>query len=326
MTELVFLDGLRLLLSDFASTRDAYGETLVHLGKKNEDIVVLDADTSSSTRTKLFAEAFPERFFNIGIAEQNLIGIAAGLARCGKIPFASSFSVFIPGKCVDQVRNAVAYPRLNVKIVSTHSGVTIGADGATHQAIEDIAIMRAIPNMTVIVPADAVETRSAVNAIEEYLGPVYVRLCRQSTPIIYDDDHEYALGKGITLTDGSDAAIIACGVEVAEALKAAEELSKEDISVKVIDMHTIKPVDKELIVKTAKETGAIVTAEDHNVIGGLGGAVAEVLAEHYPVPMRRIGVNDMFGESGETHELMAKHGLTAADIEQKVKDVMIRKR
>src|SRR4030067_228914 len=234
LTELVFLDGLRLLLSDFASTRDAYGETLVQLGNKNENIVVLDADTSSSTRTKLFGEAFPERFFNIGIAEQNLVGIAAGLARCGKIPFASSFSVFIPGRCVDQIRNAVAYPRLNVKIVSTHSGVTMGADGATHQAIEDIAIMRAIPNMTVIVPADAVETKRAINAIAEYLGPVYVRLCRQSTPIIYDDDYEYALGKGITLTDGIDAAIIACGVEVAEALKAAEELSREDISVKVI--------------------------------------------------------------------------------------------
>lgn len=310
----------------FKSTRDAYGEVLVELGKENKNIVVLDADTSTSTRTKLFAEAFPERFFNVGIAEQNLIGIAAGLARCGKIPFASSFSVFVPGKCVDQIRNTVAYPRLNVKIVVTHSGLTIGADGATHQSIEDIAIMRAIPNMMVIVPADAVETKKAIRSVVEYMGPVYIRLCRQSTPIIYDKDCSYALGKGVTLTDGNDAAVIACGVMVAEALLAAERLKKRGIFVKVIDLHTVKPIDEELIVKTARETGGIVTAEDHNIIGGLGGAVSEILGENYPVPIRRVGVDDVFGESGETDELMVKYGLTADHIAQKVKDLIMHKR
>jgi transketolase len=322
---MMLLDSLRLLFRPLKATRDAYGEALIQLGKENKDIVVLDADTSSSTRTKLFAEAFPERFFNVGIAEQNLIGIAAGLARCGKIPFASSFSAFVPGKCVDQIRNTVAYPRLNVKIVVTHSGITIGADGATHQAIEDIAIMRAIPNMMVVVPADAVETKKAIRAIVEYVGPVYVRLCRQSTPIIYDEDYAYTLGKGITLTDGSDAAVIACGVMVAEALKASEKLKKEGIFVKVIDMHTVKPIDEELIARVARETGAIMTAEDHNIMGGLGGAVAEILAENYPVLMRRVGVNDVFGESGETDELMVKYGLTADHIAQKVKDLIMRK-
>ncbi len=318
----MLLDSSRLLPRDFEATRDAYGEVLVQLGNENKNIMVLDADVSSSTRTKLFGEAFPHRFINIGIAEQNLIGIAAGLASCGKIPFATSFSVFVPGKCVDQIRNTVAYPNLNVKIVSTHGGITVGADGATHQAIEDIAIMRAIPNMMVVVPADAVETRKAMHAIVEYTGPVYVRLCRQSTPIIYNEDYNYTLGKGITLTDSSDAAIIACGALVTEALKAAEKLSKENIFVKVIDMHTIKPIDKELIIRVARETGAIVTAEDHNVIGGLGGAVAEILVENYPVPMKRIGVDDVFGESGETRELMVKYGLTATHIAQKVKDLV----
>lgn len=310
----------------FKSTRDAYGEVLVELGKENKNIVVLDADTSTSTRTRLFAEAFPERFFNVGIAEQNLIGIAAGLARCGKIPFASSFSVFVPGKCVDQIRNAVAYPRLNVKIVVTHSGLTIGADGATHQSIEDIAIMRAIPNMMVVVPADAMETKKAIRSVVEYMGPVYIRLCRQPTPIIYDEDCSYALGKGVTLTDGNDAAVIACGVMVAEALLAAERLKERGIFVKVIDLHTVKPIDEELIVKTAIETGGIVTAEDHNIIGGLGGAVSEILGENYPVPMRRVGVDDVFGESGETDELMVKYGLTADHIAQKVKDLIMHRR
>jgi len=307
------------------STRDAYGEVLVELGKKNENIVVLDADTSSATRTKLFAEAFPERFFNVGIAEQNLIGIAAGLATCGKIPFASSFPVFVPGRCVDQIRNTVAYPRLNVKIVVTHSGLTFGVDGATHQSIEDIAIMRAIPNMMVVVPADAVEAKKAIRSIVEYKGPVYVRLCRQSTPIVYDEDYLYTLGKGITLTDGDDAAVIACGVMVAEALLAAEKLRAKGISVTVIDMHTVKPIDEDLIVKAARKTGAVVTAEDHNVIGGLGGAVSEILVENHPVPMRRVGVNDVFGESGETEELMVKYGLTADHIAEKVKDLIMRR-
>ena len=305
------------------ATRDAYGEALVELGKENKDIVVLDADTSTSTRTKLFAKAFPERFLNVGIAEQNLIGMAAGLARCGKIPFASSFAVFVPGKCVDQIRNTVAHPRLNVKIVVTHSGLTVGADGATHQAIEDIAIMRAIPNMKVVVPADAVETKKAIRAVVDCAGPVYTRLCRQSTPIIYDEDYVFTLGKGVTLNDGKDATVIACGIMVSEALIAAEKLMKEGISVRVIDMHTVKPIDKELIVESARFTGAIVTAEDHNVIGGLGGAVAEVLAENYPTPMRRVGVNDVFGESGETRELMVKYGLTADCIAEELKDLIL---
>lgn len=308
------------------ATRDAYGEALVELGKENKDIVVLDADTSTSTRTKLFADTFPERFFNVGIAEQNLIGIAAGLARCGKITFASSFAVFVPGKCVDQIRNTIAYPRLNVKIVVTHSGLTIGADGATHQAIEDIAVMRAIPNMKIVVPADAVETKKAIRAVAEYVGPVYVRLCRQSTPIIYDEDYVYTLGKGVVLVDGSDATIIACGVMVTEALVASEKLRERGISTRVVDMHTIKPIDESLIVKAAKETSAIVTAEDHNIIGGLGGAVAEVLAESYPSPMRRIGVRDVFGESGETDELMVKYGLTADDIATKVEGLLSQRR
>lgn len=322
----MLLNSLRSQFRQLKATRDAYGEALVELGKENKDIVVLDADTSSSTRTKLFAKTFPERFFNVGIAEQNLIGIAAGLARCGKIPFASSFSVFVPGKCVDQIRNAVAYPRLNVKIVGTHSGLATGADGAMHQAIEDIAITRAIPNMMVVVPADAVETKKAIRAIVRYMGPVYVRLCRQSTPIIYGEDCSYALGKGVTLTDGDDTGVIACGVMVTEALLAAERLRDKGIFVKVIDMHTVKPIDEELIVKTAKETGAIVTAEDHNVIGGLGGAISEILSEKYPVLMGRVGVNDVFGESGETDELMVRYGLTADNIVQKVKDLMTRKR
>ncbi len=322
----MLLNSLSSQFRQLKATRDAYGEALVELGKENKDIVVLDADTSSSTRTKLFAKTFPERFFNVGIAEQNLIGIAAGLARCGKIPFASSFSVFVPGKCVDQIRNAVAYPRLNVKIVATHSGLATGADGAMHQAMEDITITRAIPNMMVVVPADAVETKKAIRAIVRYMGPVYVRLCRQSTPIVYEEDCSYTLGKGVTLTDGDDAGVIACGVMVTEALLAAERLRDKGIFVKVIDMHTVKPIDGELIVKTAKETGAIVTAEDHNVIGGLGGAISEILSENYPVLMGRVGVNDVFGESGETDELMVRYGLTADNIAQKVKDLMIRKR
>ncbi len=307
---------------EFRSTRDAYGEVLVELGKQNRSIVVLDADTSSPTRTKLFADTFPERFFNVGIAEQNLIGIAAGLATCGKIPFASSFPVFVPGKCVDQIRNTVAYPRLNVKIVATHSGLGIGADGATHQSVEDIAIMRAIPNMTLVVPADTVQTKKAIRSIAEHQGPVYVRLCRQPTPVVYDEDCSYALGKGILLADGSDATVVACGTMVAEALLAAEKLREKGISVAVIDMHTVKPIDEELIVKAARETGAIVTAEEHNVIGGLGGAVSEVLAEKYPVRMRRVGVNDVFGESGEADELMIKYGLTAGNIAENVEQLM----
>jgi transketolase len=305
------------------STRDAYGEVLVELGEENGNIVVLDADTSSSTRTKLFADAFPERFFSVGIAEQNLIGIAAGLATCGKIPFASSFSVFVPGKCVDQIRNTVAYPKLNVKIVVTHSGLTFGVDGATHQSVEDVAIMRAIPNMTVVIPADAVETRKAIRSIVEYNGPVYVRLCRQPTPIVYDEDYSYTLGKGITVADGGDASVIACGVMVAEALSAAEKLRKKGISVAVIDMHTIKPIDEDLVARAARETGAVVTAEDHSVIGGLGGAVSEILVEKYPVPMRRVGVNDVFGESGETEELMVKYGLTADHIAEEVEHLIM---
>ncbi|HHV93544.1 MAG TPA: transketolase family protein [Firmicutes bacterium] len=307
------------------ATRDAYGETLVELGQVNPDIVVLDADLSASTKTANFAKAFPQRFVQIGIAEQDLIGTAAGLAAAGKIPFASTFAVFAAGRAYDQIRNSVAYGKLNVKIAATHAGVTVGEDGGSHQMLEDIALMRALPGMTVIVPADAVETKLAVKAAAEHKGPVYLRMGRGAWPVIFDEDHKFEIGKAVQLRDGDAATVIACGIMVGEALKAAEMLEAEGVKVRVLDMATIKPIDAEAVVKAARETGAIVTAEEHNIIGGLGGAVAEIVVENCPVPMERVGVKDVFGQSGKPDELQKFYGLTAEGIVGAVKRVVERK-
>lgn len=307
------------------ATRDAYGEALVELGKVNPDIVVLDADLSQSTKTAGFARTFPERFVQIGIAEQDLIGTAAGLAAAGKIPFASSFAVFATGRAYDQIRNSVAYGKLNVKITATHAGVTVGEDGGSHQMLEDVALMRALPGMTVIVPADGVEAKAAVKAAADYQGPVYLRMGRGGWPVIFDEDHRFEIGKAALLKDGDTATIIACGVMVSEALEATKLLEAEGISVRLLDMATIKPLDVNACLKAAQETGAIVTAEEHNIIGGLGSAVAEVLVEKCPVPMERVGVKDTFGQSGTPDELLEHYGLTAKDIVAAVKRVVARK-
>jgi len=308
------------------ATRDVYGKTLVEIGKENPNVVVLDADLSVSTKTSLFAKAFPNRFFNMGVAEQDMISTAAGLASCGKIVFASTFAVFGSGRAWDQVRISVAYTRLNVKIVVTHGGITTGEDGASHQANEDIAIMRVIPNMTVIVPADGIETALVIREAVKFYGPTYIRLSRTKTPLVYEEGKcDFKIGKGNILKDGKDATIIACGIMVSKGLDAAAELAKENIHCRVVDMHTIKPIDKELIVKCARDTGAIVTAEEHSILGGLGGAVAEVLTENMPVPQARIGVKDMFGESGKPEELLVKYGLTTEQIISAVRTVIKRK-
>lgn len=297
------------------ATRDAYGEALKELGKINKDIVVLDADLSGSTKTGVFAKEFPERFINVGIAEQNLIGTAAGLATTGKIPFASSFAMFAAGRAFEIIRNSVAYPKLNVKIAATHAGLTVGEDGASHQALEDISIMRTIPNMVVLNPADGVETKAAIKKAAEYKGPVYIRLGRSKVPVIFDEEsYEFEIGKGIKLREGTDVTIIATGIMVSLAMEAAEILKKEGLEARVINMHTIKPIDKDIILEAARETRAIVTAEEHNIIGGLGSAVAEVLVESYPTVMERVGVMDTFGESGSGDELLKKYGLTAENI------------
>lgn len=310
-----------------ASTRDAYGKTLVELGKEDPDIVVLDADLAVSTRTSKFGAAFPERFFNLGVAEQDMIGVAAGLAASGKNVFASTFAVFGSGRAWDQVRISVAYPRLNVKIVVTHGGITTGEDGVTHQATEDLAIMRALPNMTVIIPADAIETVKVIKTLAKTHGPAYVRLCRLNTQLIYEsEDYKFAIGKGIVLRDGRDLSIICCGIMVSAALDAADLLKGEGIEARVINMHTIKPLDIELTLNAAKETGAIVTVEEHSIVGGLGAAVAEILVENIPVPMTRVGIKDMFAESGKPKELLEKYGLTAKDIAAAAKSVLNRKR
>lgn len=314
------------MMTDKIATRDVYGKVLVELGKEMENVVVLDADLSKSTKTAVFAREFPDRFFNIGIAEQNLIGTAAGLATCGKIPFASTFAIFATGRAFEPIRNSVAYPKLNVKIVATHAGITVGEDGASHQCIEDLALMRTVPNMTVLCPADAVETEAAVMAAVVLEGPVYIRLGRSKVPVIYDkDNYSFELGKGITVKEGKDATVIATGIMVWQALEAAEMLKGEGIDVRVIDIHTIKPIDKGIIAKAAKETGAIVTAEEHNIIGGLGSAVAEVISENYPVPLLRVGIKDVFGESGKAEELLVKYGLTSRHIADAVKQVISKK-
>ena len=299
------------------ATRQSYGEALVELGKENEKVVVLDADLSSATKTNLFAKEFPNRFFDIGIAEQDMMGTAAGFATCGKIPYASTFAVFASGRAYDQVRNSIAYPNLNVKICATHSGVTVGEDGATHQMLEDIGMMRSIPNMTVISPSDDTQTKWAIKEISKINGPVYVRLSRVATPVIYDEGFvkenniKFEIGKAIQIGDGTDASIIATGVTVSEALKAQEVLKEKGINVRVIDVHTIKPLDKEMIIKCAKETKRIITIEDHSIIGGLGTAVCEVLSENFPAKVTRIGINDTFGESGKAEELLKKYNLNS---------------
>ena len=298
------------------ATRQSYGEALLELGRENEKIVVFDADLSEATKTKLFAEEFPNRFFDMGIAEQNMVSTAAGMATCGKIPYASTFAVFAAGRAYDQIRNSVCYPNLNVKICATHAGITVGEDGATHQMIEDISLMRTLPNMTVISTSDDVETKWAVREISKIEGPVYLRLSRLATPAIYNENQKFEIGKAIQIGDGTDGTIFATGVTVSEALKAQESLKEKDINVRVIDIHTIKPIDKEMIIKCAKETKKLISIEDHNVIGGLGSAISEVLTEEYPTKLVRLGINDTFGKSGKAEELMKYFGITAENIEK----------
>lgn len=291
------------------ATREAYGEALKKLAL-NQDVVVLDADLSGSTKTSEFKKVCPERFYNVGIAEQNLVGTAAGMAAAGKIPFASTFAMFAAGRAFEIIRNTVAYPKLNVKIAATHAGLTVGEDGASHQAIEDLSLMRSIPNMTVINPADCIEAEQAVLSAAEYEGPVYIRLGRAAVEDIYDESYKFEIGKGVELKKGRDVTIIATGLMVQKSLKAAEMLEKDGISAGVINIHTLKPIDEKIIIDAARETGAIVTAEEHSIIGGLGSAVLEVLSDVYPVPVKRIGVKDTFGESGKPDALLEKYGLT----------------
>jgi transketolase len=301
------------------ATREAYGEALVELNKRNKNVVVLDADLSKSTKTAEFQKVCPERFFNIGIAEADMIGTAAGLATCGKIPFVSTFAIFAVGRAYEQIRNSVAYPKLNVKIAATHAGITVGEDGATHQSIEDISLMRSIPNMVVINPSDDVETKYAILQAAEYEGPVYIRLGRMTVPTIHDEHYKFQIGKGEILKSGNDVTIIATGIMVAMALEAAEELKKYGIDAEVINIHTIKPIDKELIISSAKKTGKIVTAEEHSIIGGLGSAVCEVLSQEYPTKVKMIGINDRFGQSGKPKDLLKEYGLTTQNIIETVK-------
>lgn len=309
------------------ATRDAYGEALKILGETNQDVVVLDADLSSSTKTAGFGKEYGDRFINVGIAEQNLIGTAAGLAAAGKIPFASSFAMFATGRAFEIIRNSVAYPKLNVKIAATHAGLTVGEDGASHQALEDISIMRSIPNMTVICPADGVEAKAAILAAADFKGPVYIRLGRSKVPTIFnEDDYKFEIGKGIQLSEGTDATIIATGIMVAKAIEAKEVLKSKGINVRVININTIKPIDKSVIIDAAIETGCIVTAEEHNIIGGLGSAVAEVISENHPVPLKRVGVEDTFGESGTGDKLLEKYGLTSENLVEAVENIIKKKK
>ncbi len=302
------------------ATRESYGKALVELAKEHENLYVLDADLAEATKTVIFKKEFPERHIDCGIAECNMMGIAAGLASTGKVPFASSFAMFAAGRAFEQVRNSIGYPHLNVKIGATHAGISVGEDGATHQCNEDIALMRAIPGMVVINPADDVEARAAVRAAYEYEGPVYLRFGRLAVPVINDkEDYKFEIGKGITLKEGKDVTIVATGLCVNESLIAAELLEKEGINAKVVNIHTIKPIDKDLIIASAKETGKVVTVEEHSIIGGLGSAVCDVLSENYPTKVLKIGVNDVFGESGPAVALIKKYGLDGESIAEKVK-------
>lgn len=300
------------------ATREAYGQALVEL-IKNEKVVVLDADLAHATKTIEFKKECPERFFDMGISEQDMVATAAGFATSGKIPFASSFAIFLAGRAFEQIRNSVCYPKLNVKIAATHAGVTVGEDGGTHQAVEDIALMRSVPNMVVLNPADDVEAKAAIHAAAEYYGPVYIRLGRLATPTIHDENYKFKIGKGEVLSEGKDVAIIATGLMVAKALEAVEKLKAEGINATVVNISTIKPLDKELIVKVAKETGKVVTVEEHSVIGGLGSAICEVLSQELPTKTKLIGINDTFGQSGTPSALLEHYGLTADNIVETVK-------
>lgn len=304
------------------STRQAYGEVLVELGRENKDIVVLDADLSKSTMTCLFAKEFPERFFDFGVAEQNMMATSAGFAFSGKIPFASTFAIFAAGRAWDQVRNSIAYPKANVKIAATHSGISVGEDGASHQAIEDIATMTAIPNMIVLSPADETETKKLIRLAVKHNGPVYIRLGRQNAPDIFDSSYEPKIGKGTVVREGNNVCLVATGIMVSKAVEAARILESEGISAAVVDISTIKPIDKELIVKMAKQTKAIVTCEDHNIVGGLGSMVATVLAENFPTKLARVGIQDTFAESGKPEDLFKKYSLDEAGIISTVKELL----
>ena len=318
----------------FGDMRTEYSKSLIAVGEQDPNVVVLGADTTDSLKTAGFGKKFPERFFNVGIAEANLVSVAAGLAYSGKTAFASTYAIFLPGRCVDQIRNAIAYPSpgdrkgLNVKLVVSHGGLTVGADGGSHQQIEDIATMRVIPNMRVILPADSVAVSKLTWIIAQQYGPFYMRMCRSKTPIIHNDSQEFQVGKAITMREGSDCTIAACGITVKMALDAADLLNQDGISCRVIDCFSIKPIDKELLEKAARETGAIVTCEEHNVMGGFGSAVSEVVSESYPVPIRRIGVQDKFGESARDNEiaqLLEKHGMTPINIINMVKEARSQK-
>ena len=303
------------------ATRQSYGEALVQLGKENEKIVVLDADLANATKTIQFAKEFPQRFFDIGIAEADMIGTAAGMSLCGKIPYASTFAVFAAGRTYDQIRSSVCYPNLNVKICATHSGVTVGEDGATHQMLEDISLMRVLPNMKVFCPSDDVQTKWIIKEISKIQGPCYVRLCRLATPEIYDENQKFEIGKMVQLGEGTDATIFATGVVVSEALKAQKILKEKGIDVRVVDVHTIKPLDEEMILKCAKETNRLISIEDHSILGGMGSAISEVLTEKYPTRLERMGINDKFGKSGKAEELLKYFGIDAEAIISKFYDL-----
>lgn len=296
------------------ATRQSYGEALAELGEKNNDIVVFDADLSKATKTSIFAKKFPNRFFDMGIAEQDMMGTAAGISTFGKIPYVSTFAVFAAGRAYDQIRSGICYPKLNVKICATHSGITVGEDGATHQMLEDIGLMRGLPNMTVLCTSDDTQTRWAVEEISKVNGPVYLRMCRLATPVIYDTTQKFEIGKAIQIGTGKSATVFATGAVVAEAIRAKEELEKQGIEIRVVDIHTIKPIDKEMIIKCAKETEKLISIEDHSIINGLGTTIAEVLTEQYPAKLIRMGIKDEFGKSGKATELLEYYGLTAENI------------
>ena len=299
------------------ATRQSYGEALLELGKENKDVIVLDADLAGATKTELFAKEFPDRFFDIGIAEADMMGTAAGLSTCGKIPYVSTFAMFAAGRSYDQIRNSICYPNLNVKICATHAGITVGEDGATHQMIEDLSLMRTIPNMTVLSPSDDAQTKWTIKEISKINGPVYVRLARLATEEIYGENQKFEIGKAVQHGDGTDGTIFATGVTVQEALKAQKVLQEKGINVRVVDMFSIKPIDKEMIIKCAKETKKLVSIEDHNVIGGLGSAISEVLTEEYPAKLIRLGIKDIFGRSGKAEELMKLYGIVSDNIIEK---------
>jgi len=317
-------------MAELTDMRTAYSQTLIEIGEENPNVVVLGADTTDSLKTSGFGKKFPKRFFNVGIAEANLVSVAAGLANDGKVSFASTYAIFLPGRCVDQIRNAIAYPSrgdkkgLNVKMVVSHGGLSVGGDGGSHQQIEDIAIMRAIPNVKVLIPADTIAVSKLTKIISKTYGPIYMRMARSKTHLVHNESQEFEIGKGILLRDGSDCTIAACGITVKMALDAAESLKKEGISCRVLDMFSIKPIDSGLLEKAARETGCIVTCEEHNIMGGFGSAVAEVVSQSYPVPIRRIGVQDKFGESARDNEielLLEKYGISSLNIAEKVKEI-----